>query len=125
MDNGWPPLFIIIFLLMRRILPGPWPHAVLCGRHIEHSSKNYCTSITGDDSLTVRHGLACHDYSPEALSLVSVTACGTLSCSPERVTLSLPPPPHYCRTSCAVISSRISPMPRFNTNALRGKSLIM
>ena len=67
------PFVYYHFLLMRRILPGPWPHAVLCRRDIEHSSKNYCTSITGDEVLTVRSGLACHDYYPEALSLVSVT----------------------------------------------------
>lgn len=46
-----------------------------------------------------------------------VCSCSTMSA--ERVTVLLLPPPRYCRRrSCTVISSRISPMPRFNTNVL-------
>ena len=81
----------------------------------------YNSSLTVDDFLTVQNGLHC-------LTIITRERC-QCDCSlvfarvtAERGTASLPPSPHHCRLAfCAVISSRISPMLRYNTNALERK----
>lgn len=78
----------------------------------------YNSSLTVVDFLTVQNGLHC-------LTIITRKRC-QCDCSlvfarvtAERVTASLPPSPRYCRLAfCAVISSRISPMLQFDTNAL-------